>query len=231
MGRNEWRDEEEWPLARTAYTPYYFDSGGSANTLDGDGSLRMEKAGGAATDTFVYDPADPVPTLGGNVLFGTHYGSFDHSEVEEREDVLVFTTEALEVKSRLPVGSRWCCMRRALRRRRISQGNCWMCTRTVARLICVMGLFVRGGGMLRVSRRLSCPRCLSVWDRPLGAEQCFLAGHRIRVEISSSNFPRLNRNLNTGNAFATNTEIETATQMIYHDVEYASHILLPIIAE
>lgn len=232
MGRNAWRDEEEWPLARTAYTPYYFDSGGSANTLDGDGILSTEKAGAASTDTFVYDPEDPVPTLGGSVLFGRHYGSFDHSELEKRDDVLVFTTDALEreVEVTGPI------------RVVLYAASSAKDTDFTGKLLDVYPdgrAFNLCDGIIRARWRNASstpefivPGDVYRYEIDLWAtSNVFLAGHRIRVEISSSNFPRLNRNLNTGNAFGTDAEIQKATQTIYHDAEYASHIVLPIIEE
>jgi putative CocE/NonD family hydrolase len=95
MGRNEWRDEYEWPLAQTQYTPYYFHSLGSANSLNGDGTISAAKPADEPTDTFVYDPENPVPTRGGCILFGDEYGAQDQSETEKRDDVLVFTSKEL----------------------------------------------------------------------------------------------------------------------------------------
>ena len=101
MGTNVWRDEDEWPLAQTQYTPYYFHSKGNANTLSGDGSLSITKCGNEPEDSFIYDPENPVPTHGGCLLFGDKFGAQDQAEIEKRDDVLIFTSqklsEALEV--------------------------------------------------------------------------------------------------------------------------------------
>src|SRR5438067_7610700 len=100
MGENRWRDEREWPLARTRYTPFYFHSGGRANSARGDGALGTVAPGEEPADQFVYDPDEPVPTRGGNTLI-LPMGVRDQREVEAREDVLVYTSEvatsALEV--------------------------------------------------------------------------------------------------------------------------------------
>ena len=94
MGRNQWRDEQEWPLKRTCYTPYYFHGQGSARTRDGDGRLNTLKPGAEPADRFTYDPADPVPSAGGNLLGGPA-GPRDQAELEQRNDVLVFTGDEL----------------------------------------------------------------------------------------------------------------------------------------
>ena len=92
MGENVWRDENEWPLARTRYTPYYFHSQGRANTRMGDGQLSPAAPGEEPTDRFVYDPNDPAPTCGGNTLI-IPMGVQDQRHVETRHDVLVYTGE------------------------------------------------------------------------------------------------------------------------------------------
>src|SRR5687767_4242372 len=106
MGDNRWREEREWPLARTRYTPWYFHSGGHANTAGGDGALSPSAAGDEPPDRFVYDPDDPVPTRGGNTLI-IPMGVRDQRPVEARPDVLVYTsdvlTSALEVTGPLAV--------------------------------------------------------------------------------------------------------------------------------
>jgi len=98
MGENVWRSENEWPIARTQYTNYYFHSGGNANGSSGDGTLSTDMPGASdPVDEFVYDPMNPVPTRGGNLMFGpTPPGPFDRADIAERDDILVFTTPPLE---------------------------------------------------------------------------------------------------------------------------------------
>ncbi|HKH72746.1 MAG TPA: CocE/NonD family hydrolase, partial [Vicinamibacterales bacterium] len=97
MGENYWRDEQEWPLARTKYTNYYLASGGRANSLLGDGRLSTSRPSGVDTDTYVYDPENPVPTLGGNLCCAQQVpsGPWDQRAAERRDDVLVFSSEPL----------------------------------------------------------------------------------------------------------------------------------------
>ena len=99
MGSDEWRDEHEWPLARTEYTPWYFHSGGSANSLLGDGVLSPEPPAGEASDRYTYNPAFPTPTMGGTTCCNPEivaWGAFDQRPVEYRNDVLVYTSAPLE---------------------------------------------------------------------------------------------------------------------------------------
>ncbi|MBM3774846.1 MAG: CocE/NonD family hydrolase, partial [Acidobacteria bacterium] len=93
MGANEWRNENEWPLARARYTKYYLRSSGRANSLFGDGALSEEAPASEPADTFVYDPANPVPTIGGNVsMRPPSSGPYDQRSIERRDDVLVYST-------------------------------------------------------------------------------------------------------------------------------------------
>src|SRR6185503_9996306 len=96
MGENVWRGENEWPLARTQFTPYYLHSAAHANGREGDGLLSTEQGSGQSTDSLRYDPKQPVPTKGGNNLVGAPIGPFDQSELELRQDILVYTTAPLE---------------------------------------------------------------------------------------------------------------------------------------
>jgi putative CocE/NonD family hydrolase len=230
MGRNVWRDEQEWPLRRTRYTPYYFHSRGKANTLGGDGRLNPTPPGVEPTDRFVYDPDDPVPTTGGCNLSGPA-GPRDQTTVERRPDVLVFTSDALEQELEVtgPV-------KVVLHAAATAPDTDW-----TAKLVDVwpdgrpIGLC---DGIRRARYRESADRpTLIEPGKPYRYEidlwvtsNVFLRGHRVRVEISSSNFPRFDRNPNTGHAFGADAERRRSTQTVYHDASYASHILLPVIA-
>ena len=229
MGENRWRDEREWPLARTRYTPYYFHSRGRANTGSGDGALNPQAPSDEPPDAFVYDPADPVPTRGGNTLI-LAMGVQDQRQVEERSDVLVYTSAAmtapLEVTGPIAVI--------------LFAASSAPDTDFTAKLVDVRpdGYAQNlADGILRARYRNSreaptplTPGEVSRFTIDLWAtSHVFLPGHRIRVEISSSNFPRFDRNLNTGEDQATGTRWQTARQTVFHDPRYPSHVLLPVI--
>jgi len=230
MGRNQWRDEQEWPLKRTRYAPYYFRSDGSANTLSGDGRLSTTKPGDEPADKFVYDPNDPVPTLGGCNLMGCPAGPHDQTKAETRNDVLVFTSD--ELKTELEVTGP---VKVILYAASSAPDTDW-----TAKLVDVHPdgrPFNLCDGIIRARYRQSLdqptliePGKIYRYEIDLWVtSNAFLAGHKIRVEISSSNFPRFDRNLNTDEPPGTGTKMTKATQTIYHDKEHPSHILLPVI--
>jgi putative CocE/NonD family hydrolase len=229
MGENVWRDEQEWPLARTHYTPYYLHSQGQANSLRGDGRLDPVVPDEEPADRFIYDPHDPVPTCGGNTLI-IPMGVQDQRQVETRQDVLVYTsaplTTPLEVTGPLVVT--------------LFAASSAPDTDFTAKLVDVRpdGYAQNlADGIVRARYRTSrmIPTLLTpgqvheltidLW----ATSHVFLPGHSLRLEIASSNFPRFDRNLNTGEDQATGTRWQTAAQTIFHDQRYPSHILLPVI--
>ena len=229
MGRNQWRDEQEWPLTRTQWTPMYLDSNGSANTAHGDGVLAKTVAGDSPPDTFQYDPDDPVPTNGGNLLV-LPIGAYDQREVEGRPDVLVYTGETLqsdlEVTGPIKVV--------------LFAESSALDTDFTAKLVDVHPNGYAQNiidGMIRCRYRnsreqpsLLQPGQVTELEIDLwGTSHVFLAGHRIRLDISSSNFPRFDRNLNTGGDQARDTSWKIATQKVHHNARYQSHVMLPVI--
>ncbi|MFA6562683.1 MAG: CocE/NonD family hydrolase [Verrucomicrobiia bacterium] len=229
MGRNQWRDEQEWPLRRARYVPHYFHSSGSANSLKGDGRLSATKPGPEPADKFVYDPDDPAPTAGGCNLGGPA-GPRDQTAIEQREDVLVFTSEPLKHESETtgPI-------KVILYAASTAKDTDW-----TGKLVDVWP----DGRAINLCDGILRARCRESADKPKLIEpgkvyryeidlwvtsNVFLPGHRIRVEISSSNFPRFDRNPNTGHPFGADVERQKATQTIYHDTTHPSHILLPVI--
>ena len=230
MGENQWRGESEWPLARTRFTPYYLHSRGGANDPNADGSLDTSQPGAEKTDTYVYDPNNPAPTAGGNNLTGAPAGPFDQTKVELRDDVLVYTTapltDAVEVTG--PV--------KAI----LYAASTAKDTDFTAKLVDVHpdgkaynlcdGILRARWRNSRTKEQLLKPGEIQRYEIDLWVtSNLFQPGHRIRVEISSSNFPRFDRNPNTGLPFGTDTNLLTATQTIYHDAARPSHILLPVI--
>ena len=233
MGTNEWRDEHEWPLARTQFTPYYFRGSGSANSLLGDGRLTTERPGDEPHDSYVYNPAFPTPTRGGNnccVPDIVPWGGLDQRPVEHRNDVLVFTSdpldEDLEVTGPVIV--------------KLFASTDGPDTDFTAKLVDVHpdGYALNlCDGIIRGRYRESTERQTllepgTVYEFTIDlfpTSNVFLKGHRIRVDISSSNFPRFDRNPNTGNRFGYDAEMREAHQQVFHQNAYPSHILLPVI--
>ena len=233
MGRNEWVYEREYPLARTRYQPLYLASGGAANSSRGDGRLRWEKPTGASPpDRFRYDPADPVPSLGGNNCCGTPTpaGPMDQRPIEGRRDVLVYDSDILseELEATGPV------------KVVLFASSDAVDTDFVAKLVDVHpdgSSYNMAEGVLRARYResLSQPKPLTpgqVYRLEIdlvGTSVAFRQGHRVRIHVTSSHFPQFDRNPNTGAPFGTTAEVRIAQQTIYHDAERASHVLLPVI--
>jgi len=232
MGANEWRDEHEWPLARTTWTDLH---------LRADGRLTHESPADESPDTYTYDPGDPTPTLGGNHSIGPYNpglyemarpGPFDQRSVEARPDVLSYTSEPLDRDTEV-TGPVTVTLHAASSARD---------TDFVARLCDVYpdGRSVNiTEGVIRArfregvcgSPKLMEPGRAYEFTIDLQAtSNVFLAGHRIRLDITSSCFPLWDRNLNTGNDPSTDTEMQVAEQTIHHSREHPSRIRLPVIA-
>ena len=233
MGDDVWREEEEWPLARAQETKYYLHSSGKANSKQGDGTLSVESPQSEAPDVFLYNPADPVPTTGGALCCNPYYaanGAYDQNQVEDRQDVLVYSTPPLEQDMEVtgPVTV-----------------TLWASTSApdtdfTAKVVdvcengCARNLT---DGIIRARYRdsMSNPTLLEpgkayCYDIDLWAtSNVFKAGHRIRLEISSSNFPRFDRNTNTGNIIAADTELRPALQTVFHDGQQAAYVKLAIV--
>ena len=233
MGSNEWRDENEWPLARTQFTPYYFHSGGGANSLEGDGSLSTVTPADEPADGFVYNPSFPVPTRGGNTCCNPElvpWGVYDQRPIEYRNDVLVYTSEPLEEDLEVtgPISVT------------LYASTDGRDTDFTAKLVdvhpdgyavnlCDNIMRARYHESREYQTLLEPGRVYEFTIDLWMTSNVFLKGHRIRVDVSSSNFPRFDRNPNTGNPFGQDTELRTAHQTILHDEAHPSHILLPVI--
>ena len=233
MGPDEWREEHEWPLARTRYTPVYLAGNGHANSAAGDGVLRWQPGGRGHADQFVYDPRDPAPTSGGAVCCDPRVlppGPLVQSAVEKRADVLVYTseplTDQLEVTGHV----------RAVLYISTSAND----TDFTAKLVDVQPdgrpLLVTDG-IQRLRYRLSLDRPVFVkrnaaYQISIDAgvtSYVFSPGHRLRLEISSSNFPRFDRNMNSTSPNAYLAKPVKARQTVFHDQKYPSALILPVI--
>lgn len=234
MGPNVWRKEHEWPLARTHYTPLYLGSLGHANSVRGDGDLSWQTPLlKSKTDGFTYDPHNPVPTSGGAVCCEPTIfppGPLDQTAVEKRPDVLVYTsqllTEDLEVTG--PV------------RTVLYVSTSAIDTDFSAKLIDVQPdgvplLVTDGIQRMRYRLSLSTPtfakryHAYQVTVDTGVTSWVFAPRHRIRLEVSSSNFPRYDRNLNVEGPIADQTKIAKARQTVFHQKGFPSAVILPVI--
>jgi len=229
MGENRWIDENEWPIARTQWVKYYLHSGGRANSLFGDGSLSTSLPDNQPFDSYVNDPARPVPFIT-EPSFAQIGSTDDYRAVERRDDVLVYTTPALTEGVQVcgPITARLFAASSA---------------RDTDFMMKLLDVWPNGyaqrltDGMVRARFRSGMERpsliepgrvyeyTIDLWNTC----QMFKQGHSIRVEVASTAFPKYDRNPNTGEALGTSTRLETAQQKIYHDRERASHVLLPIV--
>ncbi len=230
MGRNQWRDEREFPLARTQYTRYYLRASRPANTVSGNGLLLREKPASEPTDTYEYNPLNPVPTVGGRLCCSAGFppGPFDQRPLDGRPDVLVFTTFPLEKDLEVT----------GFLRLELYASSSAVDTDFTAVLADVgpdgYARFLTDG-IVRARYRNSTEKAELIrpgeiykFDMDLWAtSNVFLAGHKIRLYVSSSNFPRFNRNLNTGEPNARATKVITARQTVYHDADHASALVIP----
>jgi len=241
MGDNVWRSENEWPLSRAVNKKFFMHSQRGANTLHGDGSLSLEKqAGEQPPDRYTYDPMDPTPTLGGSTMGvpGALTGPQDRRPVERREDVVVYTSDPLEADMEVTgpvVVSMWASSSARDTDFAATLVDVYPDGRAV--IICEGMLRARFREMRTNYRHaISNPTLMEpgeiykllidMWE----TSNVFKKGHSIRLEISSSNFPRFDRNLNTGNTPGIDAEWQTADQAIYHDAERQSHLTLPVVA-
>ena len=230
IGDNKWRYEDEWPPARVKYTRYYFHSGGGANTLHGDGLLNTREPGDEPTDGYVYDPINPVTISLEMQLWSLAQTLKDRASVEQRADVLVYTTPNLEKDLEItgPITVT------------LFAASSARDTDFTAALVDVFPdgyTHMIQEGIVRARYRNSDSEAsliepgkiyeytIDLWATSYVVKQ----GHRIIVEISSSNFNRWDRNPNTGHEFGMDAETVKATQTIYHDRQHPSYITLPII--
>ena len=229
LGENRWQRFPDWPPPSMRQVRYFLHSQQGANSLRGDGTLEPFAPAKQPADTYIYDPNDPVPSLGGNNLT-IDLGVQDQRPVEERNDVLVYTSapldEPLEIAGPVTV-SLWA-------------SSSAVDTDFTAKLVDVHPSGYAQNlldGVIRARYResASAPELMQP-GRPYlfsidlwATSNVFLPGHRIRVEVSSSNFPRFDRNLNTEEPFGEGTQGEPAQQTVFHQEDMPSHVLLPIL--
>lgn len=233
MGSNVWRYEDEWPLSRAQNTDFYLHSDGKANTLNGDGFLSVDSPGNESPDSFLYNPLDPVPTVGGPLCCDPAFmasGVYDQRRVETRSDVLVYSTSALERDTEVtgPV------------KLTLYASSSAIDTDFTAKLVDVApDGYARNltEGIIRARYRV--PRQAASLIQPgevyqytidlWATSNVFKKGHQIRLEISSSNFPRFDRNTNNGEPIGSAADFIAALQTVLHNNQYPSSLTLPLV--
>jgi len=235
LGANKWRDEDAWPPARVRTTKYFLHASNGANSMRGDGTLSTAAAQSEHPDRYTYDPANPVPTIGGPLCCDAAHlepGARDQRPAESRDDVLVYSTDAFakdfEVTGPITL--------------ELYASSSAVDTDFTAKLIDVWpNGFAQNltEGIVRARFRNSdsAPELLNpgqvykfnidMWN----TSNVFRQGHRLRLEISSSNFPRFDRNPNTGQDTQFGGRPLSATNTISHDAEHPSALMLPVIPE
>lgn len=234
MGSNKWQTSDTWPPEGAEMAAYYLSSGGKANSLYGDGKLSTQKPGKEdKPDAFTYDPANPVPSLGGNVCCtgnAIEGGAFDQRANEARQDVLVYTTEPLAegvevsgfIETTLYVSSDAKDTDFTVKLIDVyPDGRAYNLDETIQRARYREGydkeVFMEEGKVYKLELT------------PLSTSNYFAPGHRIRIEVSGSNFPRFERNLNTGGNNYDEAEGVVARNKVFHSEEYPSQVRLPVV--
>lgn len=234
MGSNKWQASESWPPAGAQPMKFYLSSNGKANTLSGDGALVTAPPAADAPDRFTYDPMDPVPSYGGNVCCtgnAVQGGSFDQSKMEERPDILVYTSEPLKegielsgpIDVTLYVSSDAKDTDFTVKLIDVDEaGKAWNLDETIQRMRYRDGyekpmVWMEKGKVYKVT------------FQPMTTSNYFAPGHRIRIEISSSNFPRFDRNMNTGGRNYDETTGVIAHNAVHHSRGYPSEVTITVV--
>ncbi len=232
MGSNKWQTSDTWPPRQAQMTTLYLDSEGHANSLYGDGKLNLGMPSDNQSDSFTYDPLNPVPSLGGNVCCtgnAIEGGAFDQRQLESRNDILVYTSDPLEegvevsgfIETTLFVSSDAKDTDFTIKLIDVyPDGRAYNLDETIQRVRYREGydkeVFMESGKVYEVKLT------------PMSTSNFFKKGHRLRIEISSSNFPRFARNLNTGGNNYDEHEAKVAHNIIHHGKDFPSQIRLPL---
>ncbi len=234
MGINKWQSADTWPPAGAQPMTLYLSSGGKANTLTGDGVLATAAPSADQPDTFTYDPMNPVPSYGGNVCCTGNAitgGAFDQRKQEARPDILVYTSEPLKepieasgpISVTLHVSSDAKDTDFTVKLIDVyPDGTAYNLDETIQRLR-------YRNGYDKPLAWLESGKVYKVTLQPMTTSNYFPAGHRIRIEVSSSNFPRFDRNLNTGGNNYDEAKGVVAHNAVHHSTQYASAVTLTVV--
>ena len=234
MGSNKWQSSEQWPPAGAQPLKFYLSSGGKANSLNGDGKLVSEPPATDMPDTFTYDPMNPVPSYGGNVCCignAIQAGSFDQSKMEERNDILVYSTDVLKegfelsgpIDITLYVSSDAKDTDFTVKLIDVDEnGKAWNLDETIQRMRYRDGYDKPLAWMER-------GKVYKVKFQPMTTSNYFAPGHRLRIEISSSNFPRFDRNMNTGGNNWDEVNGVVAKNSVHHSKQYPAEVVISVV--
>ncbi|MEZ5346965.1 MAG: CocE/NonD family hydrolase [Pyrinomonadaceae bacterium] len=234
MGSNKWQTADEFPPKDASPVKFYLASSGKANTSPTDGKLVLSPPSADSPDKFIYDPMDPVPSYGGNVCCtgnAVRGGSFDQSKMEERDDILVYSTDVLKegieltgnIDVTLYVSSDAKDTDFTVKLIDVDeQGRAYNLDETIQRM-----RYRDGYDKPEVWMEKS--KVYKVKFQPMVTSNYFAPGHRIRIEISSSNFPRFDRNLNTGGRNYDETKGVVANNAIHHSAQYPAEITISVV--
>jgi putative CocE/NonD family hydrolase len=234
MGLNKWQTSDVWPPAGAQPMTFYLSSGGKANTLNGDGALATSAPAADTPDSFSYDPLKPVPSYGGNVCCtgnAVQAGSFDQRKMEARDDILVYTsapfTQGTELSGpitpTLYVSSDAKDTDFTVKVLDVyPDGRAYNLDESIQRMRYRNGYDKPAAWMEK-------GKVYKVTLQPLTTSNYFAAGHRLRIEVSSSNFPRFDRNMNTGGNNYDEVKGVVARNSLHHSAEYPSQITVTVV--
>jgi putative CocE/NonD family hydrolase len=234
MGMNKWQTSDSWPPRGARPMTFYLGSGGKANTLNGDGRLTSAVPTRTAADRFTYDPMQPVPSYGGNVCCTGNAvtgGAFDQRKMEERPDILVYSSEPFKEGTEVsgPIGVTLYVSSDAKDTDFTVKlldvypdGRAYNLDETIQR--------VRyREGYDKPIRLMEPGKVYKVTLQPMTTSNYFPAGHRLRIEVSSSNFPRFDRNMNTGGKNYDETKGVVAHNVVHHGKQYPSSVTITVV--
>ncbi|MBK6590602.1 MAG: CocE/NonD family hydrolase [Acidobacteria bacterium] len=234
MGSNKWQSSESWPPVGAEPMKFYLASGGKANTGAGDGKLTTEPPAADMPDTFTYDPMDPVPSFGGNVCCtgnAVQGGAWDQTKMEERNDILVYSTDVLKegfelsgpIEVSLFVSSDAKDTDFTVKLIDVDEtGKAWNLDETIQRMR-------YRDGYDKPLAWMEKDKVYKVKFQPMTTSNYFAAGHRLRIEISSSNFPRFDRNMNTGGNNYDEVKGVVAKNSVHHSKQYPAEVVISVV--
>lgn len=234
MGSNKWQSSESWPPVGAEPMKYYLTSGGKANSLNGDGKLISAPPATDMPDTFSYDPMEPVPSFGGNVCCtgnAVQGGSWDQSKMEERSDVLVYSSDVIKdgfelsgpIDVSLFVSSDAKDTDFTVKLIDVDDtGKAWNLDETIQRMR-------YRDGYDKPLAWMESGKVYKVKFQPMTTSNYFAPGHRLRIEISSSNFPRFDRNMNTGGNNYDEVKSVVAKNSVHHSIQFPAEVVISVV--